>query len=287
MKTTAILLATYNGKSYLKEQIDSLYAQTDRDWTLYIHDDGSTDGTQTFIEKCCEGRDNVQILRFPPAGGPMMNFLEMLRRVEADYYFFCDQDDVWMPDKIEVSKKRMFEIEAEHPGLPVVVHGDLAVVDESLKPLLPSFWKYEDIYPERVTSFEVMGVSNLTTGCAMLFNGAARDVTPVPPPPLTPMHDFWVTACVFRAGGIVSAIPRPLLYYRQHSGNCIGAVSAGRSDWTYFLSNAWGILRKNRRQYVMLKSLGYKSLYTYIKNKWAYKRYVMQKRRQSEAGLSL
>lgn len=281
MKATAILLATYNGELYLKEQIDSLYAQTDKDWILYIHDDGSTDGTPSIIEDCKRTHENVCVLSFPPSGGPMMNFLEMLRRVEADYYFFCDQDDVWMPDKIEISRRRMLEIESRNPDKPVVVHGDLIVTDEALRQILPSFWQYEDIYPERVTSYEVMGVSNLTTGCAMCFNKKAKEVTPIPPPPMTPMHDFWITACTFKAGGIVSAINRPLLYYRQHSDNCIGAVAAGRSDWTYYLTHTLSILKKNWQQYRMLRSLGYESLFTYIRNKLSYKRYVRKMKRQA------
>ena len=97
----AILMATYNGETYLKEQIDSLLAQTCQDWHLYVHDDGSKDGTVAIVKGYAEQYpEKVTLLDYPPQGGPCKNFLSMMEKVEAPYYMFCDQDDVWMPEKL-------------------------------------------------------------------------------------------------------------------------------------------------------------------------------------------
>ena len=97
-KKTAILMATYNGEQYVAEQIDSLLAQTDSDWTLYIHDDGSKDHTQEIISKYAETHDNIVVMDFPGGNGAKENFFKMMFSVDADYYMLCDQDDVWLPE---------------------------------------------------------------------------------------------------------------------------------------------------------------------------------------------
>ena len=99
----AILLATYNGERYLQEQIDSLYRQTYKDWVLYIHDDGSTDGTCGIISKNAAEHGNIVVMEHQGGHGAKDNFFGMLERVDADYYMFCDQDDVWLEDKVEKS----------------------------------------------------------------------------------------------------------------------------------------------------------------------------------------
>ena len=99
-KKTAILMATYNGEQYVAEQIDSLLAQTDSDWTLYIHDDGSKDHTQEIINKYAETHDNIVVMDFPGGNGAKENFFKMMFSVDADYYMLCDQDDVWLPEKV-------------------------------------------------------------------------------------------------------------------------------------------------------------------------------------------
>ena len=115
----AILMATYNGKDYIGEQIDSLLAQSFTNWHLYIHDDGSTDGTDKVIHQY-ENRypQHISILNYPSQGGACGNFLSMLENVSADYYMFCDQDDVWLPEKIERTFERMKTAEQQHANLP-------------------------------------------------------------------------------------------------------------------------------------------------------------------------
>ena len=95
-------MATYNGAKYLREQIDSILSQTNDQWHLYIHDDGSKDGTveilNDYATRCPE---TVTVLDYPSQDGALQNFMSLLEKVEADYYMFSDQDDVWFPEKIE------------------------------------------------------------------------------------------------------------------------------------------------------------------------------------------
>ena len=131
-KTTAILLATYNGEKFLREQLDSLLQQTYSDWTLYIHDDGSTDSTKEIIKEYEQKYENITMLRYPSQKGAKNNFMSLLERVEANYYLFCDQDDVWRKDKVEKEMARMMVLEKDFPGKPVLVFSDLYVVDINL-----------------------------------------------------------------------------------------------------------------------------------------------------------
>ena len=123
-KKTAILMATYNGEQYVAEQIDSLLAQTDSDWTLYIHDDGSKDHTQEIINKYAETHDNIMVMDFPGGNGAKENFFKMMFSVDADYYMLCDQDDVWLPEKVAKTRAYMTSLENSYPDkpLPAFIH---------------------------------------------------------------------------------------------------------------------------------------------------------------------
>ena len=114
-KKIYILLATYNGEKYLKEQLDSLFEQTNQHWTLWIHDDNSKDNTVNIIKKYkSKYPDQIEFLDDDiSTGGAKENFTYLLDNIndDYDYIMFCDQDDVWLEDKIEITLKKMLEIE--------------------------------------------------------------------------------------------------------------------------------------------------------------------------------
>ena len=273
------MLACYNGEQYLAEQLDSLLRQTCRQWTLYIHDDGSTDRTPQLIRSYAQNHPNIIVLDYAPQGGAMNNFLSMLQRIRADYYMFCDQDDVWLEDKVQISLDQMKQLEQQHADLPLVVYSDLYVTDADLNITNPSFWQEICLYPEFVTNFNEVGASTAITGCAMLFNQQAKDALPFPPVHAT-MHDAWISACVLRAGGHIHPIRQPLVYYRQHGGNCVGANDLNHITLGYRIRNFKQMQQKNWRLYRMLRALGYGSIVKFFAYKMRYKKLIKQKQAQ-------
>lgn len=267
-KRIAILMATYNGRKYLGEQIDSILSQSSRQWHLYIHDDGSTDGTIELLNDYAEKHPEwVTILDYPSQGGALQNFMSLLEKVEADYYMFSDQDDVWHPTKVELSYQAMQEQEAMHPDKPIIVHSDVRVVDGDLNLLHPSYREYGHIYPDAVKDFKSC-VINITLGCAMLFNRKARAVSLDRSWQHALMHDGWVTTRTFAENGIVYAMPEALLEYRNHGDNTVGATDGARFTLGYRLSHFGQMLRLNIKQYRMLRSAGYGSIFTYYYHKF-------------------
>jgi len=264
----AILMATYNGERYLREQIDSILSQSSKQWHLYIHDDGSTDGTLDILNNYAEKHPEwVTVMDYPSQGGALQNFMSLLEKVEADYYMFSDQDDVWHPTKVELSYQAMKVQEAQYPDKPIIVHSDVRVVDGDLKLLHPSYRQYGHIYPEAVKDFKSC-VINITLGCAMLFNRKSREVSLDRPWKHALMHDGWVTTRTFAEEGIVYAMPEALLEYRNHGDNTVGATDGSRFTLGYRLSHFGQMLRLNMKQYRMLRSAGYGSIFTYYYHKF-------------------
>lgn len=268
MANIAILLATYNGGRYLREQLDSLFQQTLKDWTLYVHDDGSADQTCEILKEYAKRYDNLIVLDYPSQHGAKDNFLSLLQKVDADYYLFCDQDDKWVADKIEKQMAVMEETERGNPGKPVLVFSDLFIVDGDLNQI-GTMWKQENIRPEHLTTFDEGGALEFVTGCTMLFNKQAKGVT-VFPAGKAVMHDAWVTLCVLRSGGVVEAIREPLVCYRQHGGNVLGVNNWSQYSRIKRLVNIKRSIVANYKHYRMLQALGYGSVFKYLRYKHSY-----------------
>lgn len=241
----AILLATYNSERYLSEQIDSILHQTYTGWKMYIRDDGSKDGTVDVIRQYVANHpDKIEQISDQEAGkGAYGNFVTLLGAVDADYYMFCDHDDYWSPTKIEVSFERMKQLEAVHPGVPIVVHTDMKVVDQDLNVLSESFWKYSRLLPDH-TSFWELVCCNTVNGCTMLFNKQAKLVS-VGNEPFCLMHDTLVSQSVAAVGGVISAVKEPTMLYRQHGDNVVGAADAKRSYFLRQMDHLSTTLRNN------------------------------------------
>ncbi|MDC7280492.1 glycosyltransferase family 2 protein [Butyrivibrio fibrisolvens] len=238
MKDIVILLATYNGERFLRQQFDSLFGQSNQDFRLAVHDDGSTDGTVEIINEYRDKYpDRIEIFYGNSCGGPKENFLWMLGRVEADYYLFCDQDDVWFPQKLQRSIEALTEAEGliHHEGdeiQPVCVFTDMKVVDEELNVLSDSFIRYIGRLPSNTAYTQIL-IDNPAAGCTMCFNRQLRDLVVQLAPQLDmkkiPMHDVLVLETAAIMGQVV-AIDEPMAYYRQTGFNTMGATTESESQ---------------------------------------------------------
>lgn len=259
-KNIAILMATYNGALYLREQIDSILSQTYGKWHLYVHDDGSTDSTLMILEEYASAYDDrITILKYPKTGNSCNNFMSLLKRVKANYYMFTDQDDVWHVDKIELSYKSMISAEAKYPSKPIVVHSDLQVVNKDLKLLHSSFLKYNGIEQNKIKKYEDY-IQNVVTGNTMLINEYAKDVSLTQSYAHATMHDAWITLRTIAEGGLRIFIDKPLVDYRQHDSNVLGAQIKNKISIQYRLTHSLEMLKLNFAHFLMMRDAGGKKM---------------------------
>ncbi len=228
MAKIAILLATYNGEKYIKEQLDSLKRQTCQDFVCYLQDDGSTDKTVEAIHQWMDANVEgmqYQLLDGPSCGGAKENFLWMLTQVDAEYYMFCDQDDVWLPNKIEKSLAALTQ------GDRLCVFTDMCVVDENLKVTDTSFIRHIGRSPQRIGYAQII-MDNPAAGCTMMFTRQLRNLAmQLPDSKQIQMHDVWVLSLAAAMGeDRVAAIDEPLVCYRQHGNNEMGAQTESRME---------------------------------------------------------
>lgn len=242
----AIVLATYNGEEFLSLQLDSLLAQEFTDIVIVARDDGSRDTTLAILQRYAGVHPNKFKLLESNAKnlGASASFSTLINYVLANkealgleqaYIMCCDQDDVWHSDKVGKSMQAMLALEAEHPHRACLVHSDLRVIDAQGQEIAPSFFAYQGIRAQK-NSFARMLVSNSVTGCTMLVNEKlAQLASPIPAQAI--MHDWWL-ALVTSSIGHVHTVDEPLMDYRQHQNNTLGAVPIKRTSFA---------LRKLRR----------------------------------------
>ncbi len=218
-----ILLAVYNGENYLKEQIESLLGQTVNDIKIIIRDDGSTDSSVDIINNfCAKYPDKVSCISGDSTGSAKTNFACLLEACDDDYIMFCDQDDVWYPNKVEQTLKIMKDTESGNKDLPVLIHTNLAVVDEKLNVISNSFFDFQKI--SCVMPLSQLLVQNNVTGCTVMINRALKEKCGAIPNDCI-MHDWWL-ALVATAFGKVNYTQEATMCYRQHAGNQVGAKAS-------------------------------------------------------------
>ncbi|KPC28505.1 Glycosyl transferase [Pseudomonas syringae pv. cilantro] len=222
-------MCTYNGAAYLREQLESFAAQTFSDWVLYVSDDASTDDTLRILSDYQVLWGNQRLVIFNgPCKGFAENFISLVQRpeIEADYFAFSDQDDVWFSDKLERSVNRLEHLDSSKPALYCsrtrLVDADLKVIGVS-----PLFSK--------PPSFKNALVQSLAGANTMLINQTARGLL-VRLPEHSPLiaHDWLTYLLVTGCGGEVCYDAEPCLDYRQHSGNLIGANASTRDRLVRF-----------------------------------------------------
>ena len=223
-----ILLATCNGAAFLDAQLASLEEQTYPHWRLLARDDASDDATPQIL-RAWAARDPQRIALLEDGGGrhgAVGNFFRLLAACDAPWFMFCDQDDVWLPDKLSLFAERMAALESRlGRDTPILIHSDLAVVDQQLRPVADSLWRRQGLDVHHGGHLRALLRRNVVTGCALMGNAALRRAA-LPIPPEAMMHDWWL-ALVAAAVGHREAIDRATVLYRQHDANQIGSPSLG------------------------------------------------------------
>lgn len=264
----AVLLATYNGARYIKRQLDSLCQQSYSDFSIYVHDDGSSDDTINIISNYND--DRIHIMTDSKCRmGAKKNFVWLLEHVEADYYMFCDQDDLWLPFKIEQSLDFIKKIERDNPRRPVCIHTDLAVADENYNVISQSLWKQSKIKPGFLENKTYIQVFNCVTGCTMMFNNRAKECAS-PFNENAPMHDFWVPYQTMAHNGILTHLPVSTMLYCQHGNNTVGANDVGFRYVRNKIKGIFEVIKQNRETFMIMHKISGISWLRYIWCKVSY-----------------
>ena len=210
-------MSTYNGEQFLAEQIDSIQQQTFKDWQLLIRDDGSSDQTPEIIKSFVAQDPRIVFINEHDREnfGVIKNFFTLIKHDKADYYFFSDQDDVWLEDKLET----MLAAARQYPDqLPLMVYTDLCVVDQNLQVMNQSMIRSQSHHANTELVQEL--TENTVTGGVAMINHALAERWRTLDNII--MHD-WYLAVLATAIGKLVYIDQPGELYRQHDNNVLGA----------------------------------------------------------------
>ena len=216
----SVALATRNGAEFLPALLDSLRAQTHRPAELIVCDDGSTDATRPILADFARGAPFPVTVRGNQSPlGPVRNFARAVGLCRAPLICMADQDDVWLPGKIE----RLAQALADRPEAGAAIC-DATVVDDRLQPLGYSLWDTLPFPPAQRRRFAVDPLAvllryNVAAGITLMFRAAVRDLAL--PFPAEWMHDGWVILMA-AATGPCAVVAEELVDYRQHGGQQVG-----------------------------------------------------------------
>ncbi|MDW7798182.1 glycosyltransferase family 2 protein [Streptococcus canis] len=249
-----ILLSTYNGERFLAEQIQSIQKQTIKDWTLLIRDDGSTDRTPDIIREFVKHDQRIQWINENQIEnlGVIKNFYTLLKYQKADVYFFSDQDDIWLDNKLEVT---LLEAQKYDMAAPLLVYTDLKVVTQQLDICHDSMIRTQSDHAN--TSLLQELTENTVTGGTMMITHALAEEWVTCEGIL--MHD-WYLALLAAARGKLVYLDLPTELYRQHDANVLGARTWSKrmKNWLSphrLVSKYWWLITSSQKQAQLLLDL--------------------------------
>jgi len=223
-----VVLATWNGARYLPELLHSIRSQSLRPRRVLVRDDVSSDTTPNIIKEWAS-RWPGWLIELPSDSrlGCNGNFAALLQASQAPFVALADQDDRWDPDKLEILMGAMQSAAAAQPaGTPLLVHSDLRLMDCNGRPLATSFLRHQGLNPTS-DSPNALTLQNVVTGCACLVNRDLIEMA-LPLPMAVVQHDHWL-ALVAACKGAIVYLNQPLLSYRLHRDNAVGAMGTRRA----------------------------------------------------------
>lgn len=243
MSKILVLMSTYNGASYIREQISTVINQKQVDILLLIRDDGSTDSTIDIIADICKDHNNIKLIKGDNIGcaQSFLSLMKATQSMEADYDYiaFCDQDDFWLEEKLFCAVEKLKAISTPKP---LIYFSNLYIVDENLgnKQLM-----YEELSPYLNKSH--LMVENFATGCTMVFNKKALDSFLAHPINNLRVHDIRLFhMCLFLGSYIYD--DNAYILYRQHGDNVIGANFYRNQRWKSKLRSIRNLWQQHVRE---------------------------------------
>ena len=210
MEKILVLLSTYNGENYIEEQIQSLLRQKGVDVEILVRDDGSKDNTQFILDLY----QQQGVLKWYTGENlkPARSFMDIMRRAgDYSFYAFCDQDDVWLDDKL-ISAIESIKHQSHQPAL---YFSQTQLVDQNLNKL-----HTEKLLP--LCTFGESMIESIATGCTLVINRKMKELADMHLPSYISMHDYWLYRLCVATNGFVYYDPNPHILYRQHNNNVIG-----------------------------------------------------------------
>lgn len=217
-----IVLATYNGERFIREQLDSILEGTADDFSIEVCDDGSTDGTLEIVREYAGQYECIRIHENEKNLGYARNFIEGIKRSGSPYIMLCDQDDIWMPDKIARTLKAMKSLEEEcrrGDGCPLLVFTDAINYEDGTGKELGSFHQNSRLNVDKTDPAHLL-MENKCIGCTVMVNAAIIPYLETVPEEIR-VHDWWL-ALICSCFGKIGYLPETTLQYRQHHDNMIG-----------------------------------------------------------------
>lgn len=236
-----IVIASYNGAKYIKEQLLSIIndSKFEHIKNIFISDDHSSDETESEVANFdC---DKISFFVNEGLSGPANNFINALKHTTSDYIFFCDQDDVWFNSRIGKYIELLSELNPKYPGL---IYSDLLVVDSKLNVISDSFYKHENIPYDWGRSLNHLLLQNCAPGCTMLINKVAKDKLIESFNFSSLMHDWWIFLYASLYNNTIF-LDQATLKYRQHENNTLGA---SRTFNLFELFNKMSIAKLNLKR---------------------------------------
>ena len=224
-----VLLSTYNGERYIYDLLKSLENQTFKDFQVIIRDDGSKDNTTHIINEFINNTSlKIRLLTDNVNLRSTKSFETLTKISDSDYFMFCDQDDIWLPEKIELTYNKIKELEQNNKeGVPCLVFSDLKVVDDSLNTISDSFFKLQKTNPDVCYNIWKCIAISVVPGCTMLMNKFCKKY--ILPIPSFRVHDHW-SICNIAYYGKCDYISESTILYRIHASNTIGLQHLNKTN---------------------------------------------------------
>lgn len=245
-------MSTYNGQQYLEEQLNSLICQKGVEISIIIRDDGSSDDTKCILNNYAAVNSNIKVIEGKNCGAAISFWRLLHKSPEADYYAFCDQDDIWMPDKLV---RAVGELEKFPESEPALYYSRTKFIDENGENINLRITDYQKTVP----SFAQLAAENNATGCTMVWNGKLNEIAKSFNPGYIRMHDHLLYLICQACNGNVINDEKSYICYRQHGNNVIG----GNNDIRKYLKSIKRFIKEDSglaRQALQLRKLSCDSM---------------------------